>query len=144
MLIYVASKFENSKSVREAHAALREDGHTITHDWTSENATGKTGEELEYYLEDCARKDLHGVIEANGMLLLNHQLMAGGFSEFGMALMKRAIFGDGSILIVVIDGRHPEKPRNIFFHLSSFVHHARDLAHAREIFKAHDVLKGAT
>jgi hypothetical protein len=129
--IYVASKFENSKSVKEAYLALRDDGHTITHDWTNESSEGMDGAALEAYLQGCADKDVEGVETADALLLLNHNLMAGGFTEFGIAIGAKKF-------IVVIDGRNPEKPRNIFFHLH-YVHHARNLAEAREILKAHDL-----
>jgi hypothetical protein len=129
--IYCASKFENTKAVREAYLALRDDGHTITHDWTNENAEMLAGHALEAYLQGCAEKDVAGVLEADAFLLLNHQLMAGGFSEFGMAIAADKF-------IVVIDGKHPEKPRNIFFHLPH-VHHAKDLDDARKILLAHEL-----
>jgi hypothetical protein len=129
--IYVASKFENSGLVREAHAALREDGHTISHDWTTESADGLYGQALEVYLQGCAEKDVEGVLSADAFLLLNHVLMAGGFTEFGMAIVKEKF-------IVVIDGRHKDKPRNIFFHLAH-VHHAADLEEARRMLIAHEL-----
>lgn len=131
MKIYVGSKFENTKAVREAYLALRDDGHTITHDWTNENAEMLAGHALEAYLQGCAEKDVAGVLEADAMLLLNHQLMAGGFTEFGMAITADKF-------IVVIDGKHPEKPRNIFFHLPH-VHHATSLEDARKILLAHEL-----
>jgi hypothetical protein len=130
MRIYVASKFQNTKAVKEAYEALKADGHVITHDWTNESAEGMTGQALEDYLVLCAKKDLRGVQDGDALLLLNHQLMAGGFTEFGMAVA----YGK---YIVVIDGHHPDKPRNIFFHLPNIVH-AKDLTDARKILLAHD------
>jgi len=129
--IYVASKFENSPAVREAHAALRDDGHVITHDWTSENAEALAGKALEAYLQGCAEKDVEGVLTCDALLLLNHQLMAGGFAEFGMAIAANKF-------IVVIDGKHPLKPRCIFFHLVH-VHHVADLEEARKVLLAHEL-----
>lgn len=128
---YVASKFQNSKAVQEAHAALRDDGHVITHDWTGESADGLSGAALEVYLQGCAEKDVDGVETGEFFLLLNHELMAGGFTEFGIAIAKR-------VFIVVIDGHHPDKPRNIFFHLP-YVHHAKDLGEARKMLLAHEL-----
>lgn len=131
MRIYVASKFENTRAVRAAHAALRDDGHIISHDWTEENAESLAGQALEVFLQGCAEKDVEGVLSADAFLLLNHELMAGGFTEFGMAIAAEKF-------IVVLDGKHPDKPRNIFFHLAH-VHHAKDLEEARKMLLAHEL-----
>jgi len=131
MRIYVASKFENTTAVREAYRLLREAGHEITHDWTNESAEGLTGQEREDYLVRAALADVKGVMGASGILVLNHQRMAGGFTEFGIAI--GAHWGGRNTCIVVIDGHHEEKPRNIFFHLP-FVWHAKDMKEALKIF----------
>lgn len=128
---YVASKFENAEAVREAHKALRDDGHVITHDWTGEDAEGLEGEALEVYLQSCAEKDVEGVESGEFFLMLNHARIAGGNTEFGIAIAAKKF-------IVVIDGHHPEKPRNIFFHLP-YVHHAKDLEEARKMLLAHEL-----
>jgi hypothetical protein len=133
--IYVASKFENSKAVREAHRALEEDGHEITHDWTNENADGLEGEAKEEYLKKCASKDVVGVLSGQGILVLNHERMAGGFTEFGIAIGSHWL--GRYMCIVVIDGHHEEKPRNIFFHLP-FIWHVRNLKEARMVFKQYE------
>jgi len=129
--IYVGTKFENTKAVHEAYLALRDDGHTITHDWTVENAEGLRGQALEVYLQGCAERDVDGVLSANAFLLLNHVGMAGGFTELGIAIAAEKF-------IVVIDGKHPDKPKNIFYHLPH-VHHARDLEDARKMLLAHEL-----
>lgn len=132
MRIYVASKFENTQAVREAHRVLKADGHEITHDWTSENAEGLKGKKRKAYMEKCAHADVVGVLSASGILVLNHERMAGGFTEFGMAIAAHWL--TRSMCIVVIDGHTDGKPRNIFFHLP-FVFHAKNLTEARKIFK---------
>jgi hypothetical protein len=129
--VYCGTKFENTKAVHEVYLALREDGHTITHDWTEENAEGLHGKFLEAYLEGCAEKDVDGVLSCDAFVLLNYAGMAGGFTEFGMALAAGKF-------IVVLDGKHPEKPKNIFYHLHS-VHHAKDLEDARKMLLAHEL-----
>jgi hypothetical protein len=135
MDIYVASKFENKKAVREAYLALMADGHSITHDWTGEDAEGLEGEALETYMRGCAEKDVKGVEGGQGFLMLNHARIAGGNTEFGIAIATKKF-------IVVIDGHHPDKPRNIFFYLP-MVHHARDLAEARILFNAQQMVLDA-
>ena len=129
MNIYVASKFENGKVVREAYAALQADGHTITHDWTVESAEGMTGEALHAYLQGCAEKDLEGVEKCDALLLINHANGCGMYTELGIALAHDKF-------IVVIDGKHP--PHNIFFNLAH-VHHAKDLGDALKILAAHEL-----
>jgi hypothetical protein len=114
--IYVATKFENSKSAREAHEALKQDGHTITHDWTGENDQGLEGKVLEVYRDECAEHDVNGVLAGQGFLLLNHERLG------------------HRMCIVVIDAFEEGLPRNIFFHLSD-VHKAKDLSEARAIFQ---------
>ena len=57
MRIYVAGLFEQGSTViREAMDALRERGHTITHDWTVEPSHDQRA---------CARKDCDGVKSAD-------------------------------------------------------------------------------
>jgi superfamily I DNA and RNA helicase len=125
--VYVASKFENTKAVREAYEALKQDGHTITHDWTGENADGLSGD----YLRSCAEKDVSGVAKGQGFLMLNHERIAGGNTELGIAIALKKF-------IVVIDGKHPDKPSNIFFNLPD-VHHAANIAQARTLFNVHQM-----
>lgn len=141
MRLYVASKFENTKAVREAYAALREDGHEITHDWTSENAEGLEGDVLEAYLSACAEKDATGVLTGQGLLLINHKRGCGMFSELGIAIAMHIL--GARICIVVIDAFAEGNPHNIFFHLP-FVHLAKDITEARAIFRAHEMTMKAT
>lgn len=136
MRIYVASKFENTKAVREAYKVLQKDGHIITHDWTGETADGLSGDALALYLRSCAEKDVEGVANGQGFLLLHHANVSGALTEMGIAIaLKR--------FIVVIDGRHPDKPSNIFFHLPT-VHHVRDIEQARILFNVHQMLLDST
>lgn len=89
MNIYVAGKFEETDAVRNIQATLRQAGHTITHDWTGENPENRTGKELADFLKECARKDLVGVINADVLVLLNHDRAFGAMTEFGIALANR-------------------------------------------------------
>lgn len=105
--IYVAAKFEEGARVREVHQRLRNLGFEITHDWTQENAEGKTGEALETYLRECAIKDYVGVLDCDLILVLNHDRLFGGCTELGLALAW------GRTAYVV----EPQIRTNIFFHL---------------------------
>jgi uncharacterized protein (DUF2249 family) len=115
MQVYVASKFENSKEVQEAHKAFIEEGWKITHDWTVENADGMTGPALEYYLRECAKKDYEGVLRCDAFVLIHYEKGAGMFTELGIALASGKT-------VVIIDGHNPTKISNIFFHLPGICH----------------------
>lgn len=96
--IYVAAKFEEAKRAREVMDLLEDHGHVISHDWTAEDATGLSGQDLEDYLSKCARQDFFGVTSADAVLLLNHGQLFGGMVEFGLAL------GLGKKVVVVEPG----------------------------------------
>jgi nucleoside 2-deoxyribosyltransferase len=108
--VYVASKFENTTAVREAHDKLIELGHRVTHDWTYEDASKLTGEEREKYMRLCAHKDLDGVKNCDVLLLINYPKCAGAFTELGIAIALHKH-------IVVVDAYKEGLPHNIFFHL---------------------------
>jgi NTP pyrophosphatase (non-canonical NTP hydrolase) len=98
--IYVASKFENQTKVRAAYATLRAKGHTITHDWTQESDAGLGGDARRAYHRQCAEADLKGVLDADGLLLLDHPNTHGADIEVGVAL------GKGIPVVVVGCVRH--------------------------------------
>jgi len=107
MNVYVAGKFEEKELVRTVQRTLLERGHTITHDWTGEDATGMEGEQLEEYLADNASRDVDGVAAAEAVLILNHPKGFGMMAEMGMAIAW-------NIPIYVIG---PQIRDCIFFHL---------------------------
>jgi len=107
MKVYVATKFEEATLAKRTMEALEVDGHSITHDWTGENSSGKEGEELRKYLLKCALADLNGVKDCDVLILLNHPHGKGMFTELGMALA----FGKKVIVYA------PERANNIFFSL---------------------------
>ncbi len=88
MKIYVAGKFEQKPRIRSLMMALEKRGHTITHDWTKEDATGKTGDELDAYLDRCAQADVDGVLTADALVILPHPQGKGLYVELGLALSK--------------------------------------------------------
>lgn len=85
-MIYVAAKFEEKERVRDAYALLRTAGHEITCDWTKEDDTGKTGDELDRYHAECAERDLEGVAEADALVIFPHENGKGLYVELGVAL----------------------------------------------------------
>lgn|SRR5574342_236975 len=86
MKVYVASKFENKEEVRKVQQLLIDRGHTITHDWTREDATGMTGGEFMRYMRDAAYGDVDGVRNADAIVLLNTVPGFGSMVELGMAI----------------------------------------------------------
>jgi hypothetical protein len=121
--VYVATHFKNQGPVKKAFELLQAAGHFITHDWTTEIAEGKTGEDLEVFLLDCAERDFAGVTKADAVLVINHEHGCAMFTELGLALAFGA-------LVVVVDGDKP--PHNIFYNLPEVVH-ATSLENAVEI-----------
>lgn len=109
MKIYVAGKFEEAERVRMVHQRLRDNGFQITHDWTTEDASIYKGEALAEYKHWCATNDLKGVLDADAVLVLNHDKLFGGAAEMGIAI------GRGIKVFVV----EPEIQENIFFHLEN-------------------------
>lgn len=112
MRFYVASKFENADAVKVVYDKLKKRGHTITHDWTAEDATNKT----QGYKTKCAINDYIGVRSADAIIVLNHPKMFGGAAELGMAIA----FGVPAY-VVDMDVRE-----NIFFHLPGGVYECSD------------------
>lgn len=86
MRFYVAGKFEEKEAVRAVQRGLIERKHQITHDWTGEDSSGLEGDKLEAYFRECAERDYEGVMDANAIVLLNHDRAFGAMVEFGIAL----------------------------------------------------------
>jgi hypothetical protein len=130
MKIYVASSYRNIAETREVIAALRSDGHEITHDWT-ERGLEKAGlvegtTEADTFLEECGREDFIGVQACEALVLLAHPECRDALVEFGMAL------GMGKFVVVV----NPERRRSVFYGAGATVR--ADLAAARLILKRLD------
>lgn len=107
MKIYVASSFVNKDAVRSAISILESAGHSITHDWTVHDDGGRTGEELVAFLKQCAQQDFDGVVNADAILVLNHELGRGMFTEMGIAQALGK-----PIAVCDVD-----RANNIFFHM---------------------------
>lgn len=107
--VYVAGKFEETAAVRAVQQRVRDLGCSISHDWTGEDPAGRTGAELEAFLAGCAQADMDGVLDADLIIVLNHDRLFGGAVEMGMALAY------GKIVMVI----GPQVRDNIFFHLAS-------------------------
>lgn len=115
MNVYVASSFLRKDDVRALHQLLRAQGHTISYDWTPEDATPYVDKPaaLRAYLAAGAERDFLGVIGADVLIVLHDDRGRGMATEFGLAL--------GRGLPVIVVGARPAAPhlemRNVFYYL---------------------------
>jgi hypothetical protein len=109
MLIYVASSYRNISEVREVQKICRDMGHEITVDWTQEIVDPEWPvAEKEAYLQDCGTRDYYGVMEADLVILINHEKARDAMVEWGLAM------GAGVTNIVM----YPERRHSVFWHLA--------------------------
>lgn len=82
MRVYVAGKWEEKARVREVQQQLRDAGHVITHDWTSEEEVGIT--------QEHAVNDKNGVLTADAFIGIFEKDLrySGALSEMGIAIAK--------------------------------------------------------
>lgn len=107
MRVYVATSFQNIAEAREVMTALRILGHSITHDWTNEAVDPSWPEwQQAEYLQECGSHDYRGVIDADCLVLINHEKSRDAMAEFGIAL------GRGIPVVVLF----PERRSSVFFH----------------------------
>lgn len=105
--IYVASAFANRPEAREVQAALRAAGHTITWDWTQEDASHlqRGSPEFFAFLEKCGEADFKGVMGADAVVVVAHPEMSDTKAEMGIAL------GAGIPVFVL----YPERRHSVFY-----------------------------
>jgi nucleoside 2-deoxyribosyltransferase len=86
--LYVASAFANKPAVRDLMARLKDAGHTVTWDWTVEDASHlKPGSpEWTAYLQACGRRDMTGIAVSDAVIVLAHQDMKDTRFEMGYAV----------------------------------------------------------
>lgn len=107
MNIYVATAFPNLPEARGVMACLRDHGHTISHDWTGERIDPSWPLERQHaYLQECGAADLRGVLNADALVLVNHELSRDAMTEFGVAI------GVGIPVYVL----YPDRRASVFFH----------------------------
>lgn len=84
MKIYVAGKWEEKDRVREVQQKLQLHGHTITHDWTTEESCGDNEDKWKSH----AVNDLAGVLNADAYVGVFEKNLkySGAIAEFGIAL----------------------------------------------------------
>jgi hypothetical protein len=111
MKVYVAARFYEKDRVRKLYASLKEQGHTITLDWTLCNPEKPYRAHLDG-ARVCAEHAIAGVKECDVFIYLSSTEIGGGSSaELGVALMAH-LFGKCPHIYVV--GPHLEQ--NICFY----------------------------
>ena len=107
MRLYVASAFSNKPEVHEVQAAVINAGHTISHDWTTEDASHLPAGSPEFYayLEECGVRDFVGVLSADAVIVIAHPDMGDTKAELGIAL------GLGMPVFVL----YPERKHCVFY-----------------------------
>jgi hypothetical protein len=104
MRVYVAGKFEERSSIRTLMDALKEQGCSITVDWTVHEYT-----DIEYPVE-YAIEDVNGVAKCDTYigLFLNENSYKGALVELGVALgLKKRIMIIGHAIDSCIFANHP-------------------------------------
>lgn len=115
---YVASSFARKPDVCRMIRLLIEAGHTITHDWTPEDASHLLDDPaaLAEYLARGAADDMLGVLTARFLIILHDDRGRGMATEFGLALAA-------NIPIIVVGARTATgEMRNVFYYLPSVIH----------------------
>lgn len=122
MRVYIATSFKNKEGFNNLKDLLEAAGHTITHDWSKDDASKyKDGPEKELYLMDCAIKSIGGICQAEAVVLLAAPDMAGAFVEMGLAI------GAG-VSVIVLDAFKEGNRDCIFYRLpgSGLFQHIRN------------------
>lgn len=127
MKVYVAGSMYDPgiMEVRFVQERLRACGHTITYDWTAQPIS-ETGDPQER--RELAEAERDGVLDADLLILLDHNRPRGALIEMGMAL------GTGKETMVLIEDRGP----SLFYHLDNcaIVKKRDDLMRAIELLPA--------
>ena len=131
MNVYVAGKSTDLDRVKRVMNIVREAGHKITFDWTSEEGEIRSGmgwrEDPEKACE-IAEKEVSAVLTADLVILCHDRSILGGAIETGIAV------GQG-IPVMVLD---PEVRNSVFWYLPwvSLVNSEGDLARSLDLLTA--------
>ena len=117
--VYVASAFCNKAETRAVQAALIAAGHTVSHDWTTEDASHLEFKSPAYfeYLERCGENDLRGIINSTAVVVIAHEQMRDTLCEMGLAI------GFGVPVYVL----NPERRHSVFYSQTTPVAGVTDL-----------------
>ncbi len=110
MNVYLATKFTNAEGFQAVKKLLEDNGHTLTHDWSQEDASKVPEAERPEYLQKCAMADAEGISAAECFVLLAVPNMSGALTELGIAL------GLG-VPVIILGAFEEGNQNNIFYHL---------------------------
>lgn len=90
MRIYVAAKSEEAARARKFMQAIRDVGHYITYDWTTDVLAHAVTPFTKEAQKKCARSDVDAARTADAVIVLYHPGLRGALVEMGVALAKQA------------------------------------------------------
>ena len=86
MQVYVSAKFSDKERVKEVYVALKQEGHTITHEWVH-NKPSYPFDIDPAFTSKCAAEDFAGVLASDVFILLsNAEHSMGASGELGAAI----------------------------------------------------------
>jgi nucleoside 2-deoxyribosyltransferase len=111
--IYLAGPWVDRDKMPQLAAQLEARGHRITHKWWEYEGTNQDDETKEF-LQDCALKDVAGVVTSDVVLVYNSAKSEGKAVEQGIAIIS------GQPIIVLTPAEKPTS--NIFHYLPQYTH----------------------
>lgn len=100
MKIYVSAKFSDKERVKKAYQLLKDQGHTITHEWVL-NKQSFPFDLDPTFTAKCAKEDFTGVINCDVFILFsNEESSLGASGELGAAIALHELSGKPTIFVV--------------------------------------------
>lgn len=100
MKIYVSAKFNDKERVKKIYDLLKQQGHTITHEWIH-NKESYPFDKDPVYTAQCASDDFNGVLTADIFILLsNAEPSLGASGELGAAIASFTTFKKPYIYVI--------------------------------------------
>ncbi len=100
MKVYVSAKFNDKERVNKVYALLKQDEHTITHEWIH-NKESYPFDVDPVFTAHCAVQDFNGVLNADVFILLsNTEPSLGASGELGAAIGSFITFKKPYIFVI--------------------------------------------
>jgi len=127
MKIYIAGPWVHRHDMPAIAAKLERAGHTITHRWWE--FEGDENNLTKKFLFECALKDVHGVLSADVVVVINSAKSEGKATEQGIAIAEEKP--------IIVIGKQGEHSKNIFHYLAlySFVNTVEDAIKKLEVLE---------
>lgn len=108
--IYIAGPWAHRQDMPAIAARLERAGHIITHPWWEFD--GDETNLSKEFLFECALKDVHGVLNADAMVVINSAKSEGKATEQGIAIAEEKP--------IIVVGKRGEHSNNIFHYLALY------------------------